>query len=148
MRDFPADVICRHSLVKMLLRQGRLEEAESEIAMLRVMSPNGSYVRSLATMTTIVPEEIHVEMLGSSANGSVVVDVETNGHTEYEPTNGRANGHGSIWVQSEISAYLDRLSHQIPVLERFFAPLGGGGGDGSRSEMRRPDEIESEFERV
>ena len=148
IRDFPADVICRHSLVKTLLRQGRLEEAESEIAMLRVMSPDDSYARSLATMATIVLEETPIEMLGSSAKGSVVVDVETNGRTEYEPTNGRANGHGIIWAESEISAYLDRLSHQIPVLERFFAPLGGGGGDGSRSEIRRPDEIESEFELV
>ena len=148
MRDFPGDVISRHSLVKTLLRQGRREEAGSEFVTLRVMAPNNPYVHSLTAMIANVPEEIPVEMSGSAANGGMAADVETSGRTEIQPTNGRANGHGSIWAESEISAYLDRLSHQIPVLERFFAPLGGGGGDGSRFEIRRPDEIESEFELV
>ena len=51
-------------------------------------------------------------------------------------------------VESEILAYLDRLADQVAVLERYFAPLDSGSGNGTTPGTQSPDEIGSEFELV
>lgn len=149
VRDFPGDVFSRHILVKVLRRQERREEADAEFVTLRALAPDNPYVRSLAELpSTIWPKEIRIMGSGNSADRSVGVDVETYGRSEFEPENERAEGHGNIEAGSEISAYLDRLEQQIPILERYFACTGRESSDSSSPEMLRPDEIESEFELV
>ena len=148
--DFPDDVVSRHILVKVLWRQGREEEAEAEFATLKALAPNNPFVRSheKLILSTIWVEETQIMGSGNSGYHDAEVDVHTREHSEIERTGERANGPDSIGAESEISAYLDRLAHQIPVLERYFAPLGRESGNGSTSDILRPDEIESECELV
>ena len=58
------------------------------------------------------------------------------------------NGRESVGAESEISAYLDRLADQVPLLESYFAPSESRNGDGTTPGARRLDEINSESELV
>ena len=146
MQDFPRDVFSRHILVKMLLRQGRQEEAESEFATLKALDSSNPYVRSLEQlMSTAKSKKVRVVKFRSSEDRSVEIDVHTRGRSGLEQADERANGVGSIGAESEISTYLKRLAQQTPVLERYFAFPGREGGNGWTSETLPPYEIESEL---
>ncbi len=149
VRDFPDDVVSRHILAKNLWRQGRREEAEIEFATLKASAPDNPYVSSLEEfMSTIWVEEAELKGPGSSEDRNVEFDVQPREYSEIEQTEEWASGAKGVWVGSEISTYLERLTQQVPVLERYFAPLGCESDDDSTSEILRPDEIGSEFELV
>ena len=66
------------------------------------------------------------------------LDSRRNGRTEE-----KAYGLGPT-----ISAYLGRLTDQVPLLENYFAPVERRNGNGATPGMRRLDEITSESELV
>ena len=149
IRDFPGDVFSRHILVAMLRHQGRQEEVAAEFATLKALAPNDPYVHSLAeAKTTTRPEEVWVGWLGTSGDRGVEVDAHTRRQAEYKQTEREASRLASIGAESEISAYLDLLAGQVPLLENYFAPTERRNGNGTPRRTRRLDEITSESELV
>ena len=149
MRDFPGDVVSRHILVKILWHQGRQEEAKAEFAMLEALGPDNPYVHSLEeAMTTIRPEDVQDAWSGTSEDHGVEIDTHTRRQAELGQTERGANGLGSIGADSEISAYLDLLADQVPLLENYYAPSERRNGNGATPGTRRLDEITSDSELV
>ena len=149
MRDFPGDVFSRHILVKMLWHQGRQEEAKAEFALLEALGPDNPYVHSLAeAMATIRPEDVQDAWPGTSEDHGVEIDAHTKGQAELGQAERGANGLGSIGAESEISAYLNLLADQVPLLENYYAPSERRNGNGATPGTRRLDEITSDSELV
>ena len=149
MRDFPRDVINRHVLVKTLWRQGRREEAKAEFVTLEVLAPNNPYVQLLSEMmTTIQAEEAQAAWPELSEDRGTEADADLRRQPAPGQAQEREIGLESIGAGSEILAYLDRLTDQIPLLEDYFAPSEGANGSDTTLGTLHLDEITSEFELV
>ena len=149
MRDFPRDVINRHVLVKTLWRQGRREEAKAEFVTLEVLAPNNPYVQSLSEMmTTIQAEEAQAAWPELSEDRGTEADADLRRQPAPGQAQEREIGVESIGAGSEILAYLDRLTAQIPLLEDYFAPSEGAYGSDTTLGALHLGEITSEFELV
>ena len=149
MRDFPRDVINRHVLVKTLWRQGRREEAKAEFVTLEVLAPNNPYVQLLSEMmTTIQAEEAQAAWLELSEDRGTEADADLRRQPAPGQAQEREIGVESIGAGSEILAYLDRLTAQIPLLEDYFAPSEGAYGSDTTLGALHLGEITSEFELV
>ena len=149
IRDFPRNVVSRHILVKMLWRQGRREEAKAEFVTLEVLAPNNPYVRSLSEMmTTIQAEEAQAAWPELSEDRGTEADADLRRQPAPGQAQEREIGVESIRAGSEILAYLDRLTAQIPLLEDYFAPSEAANGSDTTLGALHLDEITSEFELV
>ena len=146
---FPRDVVSRHIFVKLLWNQGRQEEAASEFTTLKALAPNNPYVQSLARMMgTTEAGETHAAWSGDSEDGDVEAETYTRRQPELGLSEERGNGREGIWAGSTISAYLGRLTDQIPLLENYFAPVERRNGNGATPGTRCLDQITSESELV
>ena len=149
MRDFPRNVVSRHILVKMLWRQGRREEAKAEFVTLEVLAPNNPYVQLLSEMmTTIQAEEAQAAWPELSEDRGTEADADLRRQPAPGQAQEREIGVESIVAGSEILAYLDRLTAQIPLLEDYFAPSEGANGSDTTLGTLHLGEITSEFELV
>ena len=146
MRDFPSDVFSRHILVSMLWHQGNRKEAQAKFVALEALAPSNPYVQSLKEMmATTRAEEARAVRPELSADRRTGSDTDTRRESELGHEGDQVFAPVSIRTGPEISAYLDRLADQIPLLEGYFAPSECMSGTGTTPRALLLDEVTSEF---
>ena len=123
MRDFPDDEVCRSILAKLLRSTERNTEAEGLLREAMRDFPNNEVFRNM------------LNELSSPTKRQEDRDAETDAATEGRPAPEQAReqeaGHGNGGVGSAISAYLDHLAAQVPLLETYFAPSASASDAGA-----------------
>ena len=123
MRDFPDNEVCRGILAKLLISTERKTEAEGLLREAMRDFPNNEAFRNM------------LNELSSPTQRQEDRDAETDAATEGRPAPEQAReqetGHGNSGVGSAISAYLDRLAAQVPLLETYFAPSASASDAGA-----------------
>ena len=123
MRDFPDDEVCRGILAKLLISTERKTEAEDLLREAMRDFPNNEVFRNM------------LNELSSPTKRQEDRDAETDAATEGRPAPEQAReqetGHGNGGIGSAISAYLDRLAAQVPLLETYFAPSASASDAGA-----------------
>ena len=131
MRDFPNDEVCRGILAKLLISTERKTEAEGLLRKTMRDFPNNEVFRNM------------LNELSNPTQRQESRDAETDAATEGRPAPEQAReqeaGHGNGGVGSAISAYLDRLAAQMPLLETYFAPSAGASDAGAMPGTACPD---------
>ena len=123
MRDFPNNEVCRGILAKLLISTERKTEAEGLLRKTMRDFPNNEVFRNM------------LNELSSPTKRQEDRDAETDAATEGRPAPEQAReqeaGHGNGGVGSAISAYLDHLAAQVPLLETYFAPSASASDAGA-----------------
>ena len=123
MRDFPNNEVCRGILAKLLISTERKTEAEGLLREAMRDFPNDEVFRNM------------LNELSSPTKRQEDRDAETDAATEGRPAPEQAReqeaGHGNGGVGSAISAYLDHLAAQVPLLETYFAPSASASDAGA-----------------
>ena len=131
MQDFPNDEVCRDILAKLLISTERKTEAEGLLREAMQDFPNNEVFRNM------------LNELSSPTKRQEDRDAETDAAMEGRPVPEQAReqeaGHGNNGVGSAISAYLDRLAAQVPLLEIYFAPSASASDAGSMPGTAGPD---------
>ena len=123
MRDFPDNEVCRGILAKLLISTERKTEAEGLLQEAMQDFPSNEVFRNM------------LNELSSPTERQEDRDAETDAATEGRPAPEQAReqeaGHGNGGVGSAISAYLDHLAAQVPLLETYFAPSASASDAGA-----------------
>lgn len=130
-RRFPDGRVIRNSLAKALREHGRMLLAEHLLRETMRDFPNDEVCRNM------------LNELSSPTKPQESRDAETDAATEGRPAPEQAReqeaGHGNGGVGSAISAYLDRLAAQVPLLETYFAPSASASDTGAMPGTAGPD---------
>ena len=154
MRDFPNDEVCRNILARLLISTERRTQAEHLLRETMRDFPNGEVCRGILANLLISIErnteaehllreaiqdfpnnEVFRNMLDELSNPtesqvdrSAEIDVAMEGRFTVSGQAGKQEtGRDGGWSESAISAYLDRLTAQVPLLETYFAPSASAG---------------------
>ena len=123
MRDFPNDEVCRSILAELLISTERKTDAEHLLRETMRDFPNDEVFRNM------------LNELSSPTKRREDRDGETDAAMEGRPAPKQAReqeaGHGNGGVGSAISAYLDHLAAQVPLLETYFAPSASASDAGA-----------------
>ena len=132
MRDFPNNEVCRGILANLLISTERKTEAEHLLREAIRNFPNNEVFRDMLDelSSPVEPQENRGAGVDSATEGRLAVP----GQAGEQETGG--DGGGS---ESAISAYLDRLTAQVPLLETYFAPSASAGDAGAMLETPSPD---------
>ena len=132
MRDFPNDDVCRGILANLLISTERNTEAEHLLQEAIQDFPDDELFRNMLDELSSPTE--HRENRGAET------DVDTEGLLAAPGQAGeQETGHDGGGSESAISAYLDRLAAQVPLLETYFAPSANAGDAGAILETPSPD---------
>lgn len=122
MRDFPNDEVCRGILAELLISIERKTEAEGLLREAMRDFPNDEVFRNM------------LNELSSPTTRQDSHDAETDAATEGRPAPEQAGeqetGHGNGGIGPAVSAYLDHLTAQVPLLETYFAPSASASAAG------------------
>lgn len=130
-RRFPDGCVIRTSLAKALREHGRMLLAEHLLREAMRDFPNNEVCRNM------------LNELSSPTKRQESRDAETDAAPEGRPAPEQAReqetGHGNGGIESAISAYLDRLAAQVPLLETYFAPSASASDAGAMPGTAGPD---------
>ena len=130
-RRFPDGCVIRNSLAKALREHGRMLLAEHLLRETMRDFPDDEVCRNM------------LNELSSPTKRQEDRDAETDAATVGRPAPEQAReqetGHGNGGVESAISAYLDRLAAQVPLLETYFAPSASAIDAGAMPGTAGPD---------
>ena len=132
MRDFPNDEVCRGILANLLISIKRNTEAEHLLRDSIQDFPDNEVFRNMLDELSSPTER--------QENRDAEIDVAKEGRLAAPGQAGkqktRRDGSGS---ESAISAYLDQLTAQVPLLETYFAPSASTGDAGVMLETPSTD---------
>ena len=120
MRDFPNGEVCRGILANLLISIERNTEAEHLLREAIQDFPNNEVFRNMLDELSNPTE--------SQEDRSAEIDVAMEGRFTVSGQAGKQDtGRDGGWSESAISAYLDQLTAQVPLLETYFAPSASAG---------------------
>ena len=132
MRDFPDDEVCRGILANLLISIERNTEAEHLLREAIQDFPNNEVFRNMLDALSSPTER--------QENRSAKIEVATEGRLAASGRTGeQETGGDGGESESAISAYLDRLTAQVPLLETYFAPSASAGDADAMLETPSPD---------
>ena len=132
MRDFPNDEVCRGILARLLISTGRRAEAEDLLREAIRNFPDDEVFRNMLdelSSTTELQED-----RGAEINVATEGRLAAPGQAEEQEIEGDSGGIGLA-----ISAYLDQLTNQVPLLEAYFAPSASASDAGAILETPSPE---------
>ena len=132
MRDFPNDEVCRSILARLLISTGRRAEAEDLLREAIRNFPDDEVFRNMLdelSSTTELQED-----RGAEINVATEGRLAAPGQAEEQEIEGDSGGIGLA-----ISAYLDQLTNQVPLLEAYFAPSASASDAGAILETPSPE---------
>ena len=120
MRDFPNDEVCRGILANLLISIERNTEAEHLLReAIQVFPDNEVFWNMLDELSSPIERQ---------ENRSAKIDVATEGRFAAPGQTGKQEIRGDGGEsESAISAYLDQLTAQVPLLETYFSPSASAG---------------------
>lgn len=131
MRDFPNDEVCRGILAELLISIERKTEAEGLLReAMRDFSNNEVFRNMLNELSSPTKRQ---------ESRDAETDAATVGRPAPEQAREQETGHGNGRVESAISAYLDRLAAQVPLLETYFAPSASANDASAMPGTAGPD---------
>ena len=135
IRRFPDNCVLRSSLAEALLVRLQIPTAESLLRETKRDFPGDPFCRTI--LARFFARTYHVR------------ESETDAHNwnRMQTGEGEAGGKGTV-LKQEVTAYLDRLSNQVSLLEGYFSPLDRLGTTGRTIGSPNLDEISSEVELV
>ena len=131
MQDFPNNEVCRNILAKLLISTERKTEAEGLLREAMQDFPNNEVFRNMLNELSSPTKR--------QEDRNAETDAATEGRPASEQAGEREAGHGNNGIESAISAYLDHLTAQVPLLEIYFAPSASTSDAGSMPGTAGPD---------
>ena len=132
IRDFPKGEVCRNILARLLISTGRRAEAEDLLREAIRNFPDDEVFRNMLdelSSTTELQED-----RGAEINVATEGRLAAPGQAEEQEIEGDSGGIGLA-----ISAYLDQLTNQVPLLEAYFAPSASASDAGALLETPSPE---------
>ena len=132
IRDFPKGEVCRGILARLLISTERRAEAEDLLReAIRNFPKNEVFQNMLDELSSTT--ERH-EDRGAETDAATKGRLAAPGQAEEQEIEGDSGG-----IRLAISAYLDQLANQVPLLEAYFAPSASASDAGALLETPSPE---------